>query len=323
MAKERNRRMRDTAISRAIALALLLLAGTMAPPALHLDAAWAQDNDDDDDDDDDGPRTTRDRGRTATPQRTRPAAPVRAAVPVPAFAPGEIVTLALADDDLALLLARGYAVLEERAVPEVGIVARRLAVPPGTTLDAARDEVRALATGTDADFNHFYRSEQAADGPACDGPQCPAFALIGWEPGASTPGACGAEVRIGVIDTGINPDHQTFAEARLAVHRIAPEALDPSRAIHGTGGVGGLGGRPPNRAPRADPRPGPRPRAPAPPRGARAPPPRARAAPPRGGPRPRRARTRRGGPPATARPGRARSPTSRARARACGSRPPR
>jgi subtilisin family serine protease len=41
-------------------------------------------------------------------------------------------------------------------------------------------------------------------------------------------------VVIGVIDTGINPDHAAFAAARLDVHRLAPDSLDPSRAIHGT-----------------------------------------------------------------------------------------
>ena len=249
--------MRDNAITRAIVLALLLLAGTVGPTALHLDAAWAQDDDDDGGggggggDDDDAPRATpgRDGGRSATPGRTRPAPPVPAAVPLPAFAPGEIVTLALSDADLALLLARGYAVIEARAVPQVGIVARRLAIPPGTTLEAARNEVRALASGADADFNHYYRSEQAAGGSACDGPHCPAFALIGWEPGVSTPGACGARVRIGVIDTGINPDHEAFTRARLDLHRIAPEATDLSRAVHGTAVVSILVGSPDSRSP--------------------------------------------------------------------------
>jgi hypothetical protein len=247
--------MRDIGILKLLAVVMGLGLGLALPPALGVDAAWAQDDDDDNggggnDDDDDGPRARSGGQRTAPATRSRPAAPVRAApVPLPAFAPGEIVTLALGDDDLAVLLARGYRVLEERPVPEVGIVARRLAIPEGTALEAARDEVRALATGGDADFNHYYRSEQAPDTEACDGPHCPSLELIGWTQAPSPPPPCAADVAIGVIDTGINPDHLAFSVARLDVRRLAPEALDPSRAIHGTAVLALLIGDPESRSP--------------------------------------------------------------------------
>lgn len=251
--------MRDIGILKLLAVVMGLGLSVALPPALGVDAAWAQDDDDDNggggnDDDDDGPRARSGGQRTAPATRSRPTAPVRAAppaaaVPLPAFAPGEIVTLALGDDDLAFLLARGYRVLEERAVPEVGIVARRLAIPGGTTLEAARDEVRALATGGDADFNHYYRSEQAPDTEACDGPHCPSLELIGWTQAPSPPPTCAEDVAIGVIDTGINPDHLAFSAARLDVRRLAPEALDPSRAIHGTAVLALLIGDPESRSP--------------------------------------------------------------------------
>ncbi|MCX7645091.1 MAG: hypothetical protein N2Z62_07325, partial [Rhodobacteraceae bacterium] len=146
--------MRDITLLRLIALVAGLGLAFALPPALAPEAAWAQDDDDDNggggnDDDDDGPRARTGGQRTAPATRGRPAAPFRAAppaaaVPLPSFAPGEIVTLALGDDDLAVLLARGYRVLEEREVPAVGLVARRLAIPEATTIEAARAEGRAL-----------------------------------------------------------------------------------------------------------------------------------------------------------------------------------
>jgi subtilisin family serine protease len=71
---------------------------------------------------------------------------------------------------------------------------------------------------------------------------------IGWTaPTASA--TCTADVVIGVIDTGINPDHAAFAAARLDVHRLAPENLDPSRAVHGTAVLSLLIGSPDSRSP--------------------------------------------------------------------------
>lgn len=244
----------------ALALVLALVAGVAAPPMFQFDAAWAQDDDDGDDDDggddDDAGDGGRDRGDDRRPTRSAPAAPARAApapapapVPLPAFAPDEIVTLALDEADLATLIARGYTVIEERPVPEVGIIARRLSIPRDTTLDAARDEVRGLATGADADFNHYYRTEQADDLGACEGPHCASLDLIGWVAAPAPSATCAADIAIGVIDTGINPDHTTFAAARLDVHRVAPEDLDPSRAIHGTAVVAILVGSPESRSP--------------------------------------------------------------------------
>jgi minor extracellular protease Epr len=120
-------------------------------------------------------------------------------------------------------------------------------VPAGTSLEAARAEVRALASGADADFNHYYRSEEAAQPAVCNGPHCASFDLIGWN--AVTDLSCLADITLGVIDTGINPDHPTFAASRLEVHKLTPGDLDPSRASHGTAVTALLIGDPASRSP--------------------------------------------------------------------------
>lgn len=267
---------------RLVTILLCLGITTSVPTIWQTNAAWAQDGDDDGDDDDDGGDDDDDAGggtnggsdgggssdddgsrasqgddddrATGATNRQPRRAPVAAPPPreLPKFAEGEIVTLGLTDADLATLTALGYRVLEERPVPEIGIIARRLAIPEGTTLEAARDQVRALPSGGDADFNHYYRTEEGpaplAEPAVCTGQHCASLAQIGWS-ALTTSAACTSDVVIGVIDTGINPDHAAFAAARLDVHRLAPDSLDPSRAIHGTAVLSLLIGSPESRSP--------------------------------------------------------------------------
>jgi minor extracellular protease Epr len=248
--------------------------GVGAPPG----AAWADDddddddggdsddddddgggrNDDDDDDDDDGGgvrSAPSDAGgglfRNIFRQPARQAPPPRVAAPAPPppeSAPNEIVTLSLSDTDLAVLTAQGFTVIEERPVPGFGGVSRRLRTPPGVTLADARQTVRGLPTGEDADFNHFYRSEQGFP-ENCRGSDCPARIVIDWPLFDTRAEACGKGVPIGMIDTGINARHETFRGADIEVRQLTPGEVDPSRAIHGTAIAALLVGDPGTRSP--------------------------------------------------------------------------
>ena len=175
-------------------------------------AAWADDDDDDggsddddddgggggqssrddDDDDDDGGGGSRPSGSggggfldTLFGTQRQPTAPPPAPAP-PSAVPDEIVTLALDAADLATLLAQGFTVIEERPLPGVGTVSRRLRIPSDLTLADARTAARALPSGQDADFNHFYRPEQVVEGEdVCPGPDCPDSVLRDWAPRAA------------------------------------------------------------------------------------------------------------------------------------------
>ena len=185
------------------------------------------------------------------PQRQRTAQPRRAAPPPPPppdFAPNEIVALALTEADLNTLLAQGYDVIEEADVPGLTATPRRLRVPPGVSLADARGTIRALPSGTDADFNHFYRSEQGFT-TDCAGSECPARLMIDWPVAPSRDASCGGSVPIGMIDTGINEEHETFKGSRMTVKRLSAETFDPSRAIHGTAVAALLVGDPATRSP--------------------------------------------------------------------------
>jgi minor extracellular protease Epr len=235
--------------------------------------AWADEDDDDggsddDDDDDDGGgffgRDDDDDDGWSRPSgpggggglletlfgtQRQPATPPPApAPPPPSAAPDEIVTLALDEADLNTLLARGFTVIEELPLPGFDTVSRRLRIPQDLTLADARSTARALPSGQDADFNHFYRPEQVEE-DSCTGPDCPDSVLRDWPHGLPRDIVCGPGAPIGMIDTGINEDHETFEGARLEVTRLGRDELEPSRAIHGTAVAALLVGQPGTRAP--------------------------------------------------------------------------
>lgn len=240
-----------------------------------LGAAWADDDDDGDDggdDDDDSDYDGDDRGRVRsgnqggntrirlrtnnlprwlqpqrrTPTRRAPSSPP--ASPPPEFASGEIVTLGLSDEDLAALVAQGFGVLEEISLPGLVAQPRRLSTPSELSLTQARDLVRGFSSGQDADFNHYYRSEQGFS-PDCKGSDCPARQMIDWSIPMERAGSCGSSVAIGMVDTGINEKHPTFEGADIEVTRLISESLDVSRALHGTAVAALLIGAPGTRSP--------------------------------------------------------------------------
>ncbi|MBS0124865.1 S8 family serine peptidase [Aestuariicoccus sp. KMU-90] len=268
--------MLSKAALRALLFAIVvILALPFGDPVLGPSAAWADDHDgddgddDDDDDDDDGrgsvgfgggeARAERERDRprasvvrrqsidTPAPRRAAPApAPVIRAIAAP-----EILATGVGPEDLAQLLTEGFVLLEERSLPRIGLAVSRLAPPSGSTLEAARDRVRALPSAPVADLNHFYRSSQAVEIalPACTDLNCDARLLAGWPAQG-----CGAPVRIGVIDTGVNADHEILSGAALEVLSLTDGAGDPSQAIHGTAIVSLLVGGPDSRVPGLLPR---------------------------------------------------------------------
>ena len=257
-----------------VALLALLQAAPLSvvlylPSAMPLMADDHDDDDDDDDGDDDDDRSFRSGGDDDDRRIRRPSGggedflrqffglirgqgpsgPSRQTVTLPSRAPDEIVALSLSDADLATLTAQGFEVLEERRLSALGgAVSRRLRVPEGISLTDARAAVRGLPSGQSADFNHFYRAEQgfAED---CRGAECPARLSIGWSLWPTRDAGCGSGITIGMIDTGINEAHSTFRGANLEVHRVAPEAFDASRAIHGTAVAALLVGDPATRSP--------------------------------------------------------------------------
>lgn len=270
-----------------LSLALLLIA-TLPLVHLDDDAgfrvgmAWADDGDsgdgDDGDDGDEGdsssgsPAGGRDNGARSGAsegiglgeirnrvrnlfQRQPAPRPARAPAPVrrPVMAPNEIITRDLSPEDTAALVAQGFGLLEAVDLTSLATTARRFSLPQGTTMEQARLAIQALPTGEVADRNHYYRTSTdigaASDEPEpCEGEHCVGRAVIGW-PQDIGPMGCGAPVTLGMVDTGVNPEHEALAGADLQVTRVAPEDYAPSDAIHGTAVAAILVGDPASRAP--------------------------------------------------------------------------
>lgn len=183
----------------------------------------------------------------------RPRRAARRAAPRPDRAEREIVATGLAEADITDLTARGYAVLQQEPLAATGISVAKLQVPEGTSIEEAREAVRAVNPAVAADFNHYYRPEQ--DGKpsegACEGPHCAAPALIGWP---LSPQACRQEVSVGLIDTAINADHAVFTDGSITVERLGSESGRDSDRKHGTAVAALLVGDPASRTPGLLPR---------------------------------------------------------------------
>lgn len=226
-------------------------------------AAFAQDDDggddgDDGDDADDHGGTGRVRSdddnkaqpRTVRRQGVKPRRPAAAARALPEFLP-EIVALGLAVDDLTLLLDEGYELIEVRTLAGINVDLIRMRPPVGQPLTNARDRVRLLPSGANADFNHLYRvnedllpvSAATAEDSECRHANCAAHSLIQWPDKKARQTFCPAPLpEIGIIDTGVNDQHDLLTTGRISVARLTSDPLDPSSLVHGTAVVSVLAG---------------------------------------------------------------------------------
>lgn len=172
--------------------------------------------------------------------RTEPArreVPRRRAPPPPP--PPEIVALVPAGLAREPALAAGYIVLSERS-GVVGSDLLRLSLPAGRTPEEAVTELAQLLPGTTADLNHFY----VPDDFLCQDGLCEAHTLAGWSgwPSALAP-------RLGMIDTGVNVDHDALAGQKLTVLQATLAERDAAGRQHGTAVAAMLIGRMDSRVP--------------------------------------------------------------------------
>lgn len=196
--------------------------------------AWADDDDDggprlfqlrarSDDDDDDGVRR-----RVVSDDDDDDGPVVRRPAPAPRRAPQEILARGVSDADIDSLEQQGFSVLQRHDLSS-GQPLIRFRKPGAMSMQRARQIVRRLESPESADFNHFYRSEQAEECLTID---CLARQAIAWP---EFHRGCGSLPVIGMIDTGLNADHAALSGANLHVHSI--EAGDPgqrSELLHGT-----------------------------------------------------------------------------------------
>lgn len=154
-------------------------------------------------------------------RRASPPAVRRAARPAPPPPPPpELVALVPAGVSRDPALAAGYVVLSERA-GVLGANLLRLGLPAGRSPADAIVDLAQLLPGATADLNHLYTTDEFL----CRDGACDAHALVGWSgwPSALAP-------RIGMIDTGINVDHDALAGQKLTVLQASMSEREIGRA---------------------------------------------------------------------------------------------
>jgi len=168
--------------------------------------------------------------------RPAPAGP-REAGRRPAPPPELVLLLPEAMADTALSGA-GYPVLQQTAL--AGFRLYRLGLPPNRGTADALAELAALFPGAPSDINSLY----TPDALLCEDGECGAQAMIGWSgwPGSMAP-------RIGMIDTGINTDHDALAGQNLHVRQADLGGREVAGRQHGTAVAALLIGRAGSRAP--------------------------------------------------------------------------
>lgn len=248
-----------------ILLSLVLSIGAIPDPLGDFSAtyAYAQDDDGGDDDGDDGggssgARSSNSRGdrsnpvfrsfrkaprlfrnwrwgkaprrayvRRAAPRQVRRAA-ARPSRPAP---PREIVAFGATAPQIQQFTTAGFQIVERLQLrPGDGNELLRMTAPRGVGREQALTQARAIAPQAAIDDNHLYSPSDAGD---CGGKPCVAPSLVGWPSGQAT--TCGgAGVTIGLIDTGINVQHPTFAGGQIEVIGLGKEKDASSDHQHGT-----------------------------------------------------------------------------------------
>ncbi|MBA1154546.1 S8 family serine peptidase [Microvirga mediterraneensis] len=89
------------------------------------------------------------------------------------------------------------------------------------------------------DLDHYYYTDE---GPTdCTGPSCEAISLVGWS--VSTSEQCSPTPTIGMIDTGINRDHEALKGQSIEILSDLDLRGSPSQRDHGTAIAGLLVGK--------------------------------------------------------------------------------
>ncbi|MCG3170016.1 MAG: hypothetical protein CALGDGBN_01546 [Pseudomonadales bacterium] len=141
------------------------------------------------------------------------------------IAMGEWLVIA-SREDIEALESLGYLTRSVESLAGLDRVLARLEAPQSFDIDDARAAIRRAAPDAGVDYNHVYRPEAKA----------PLHAVSANAPGELMPSLTSgdnASITIGLIDTGVVPDHPALRGARMQhAEFVPPESRQTSR--HGT-----------------------------------------------------------------------------------------
>lgn len=160
----------------------------------------------------------------------------------------------------------GLKVKNSRSFDVIGTTVTQLVVPPHLDIVQARAALQQAAPDSTISFNQQYRlypqakgeSSQVSHEPAkstggCTPDRCYGAQTIGWH---GEHGVCARDLKIGVIDTGIDGSHPALSHdpGRISYGVIGPEKRAPGNDLHGTGVLALLAGDPKSSTPGLVPR---------------------------------------------------------------------
>ena len=164
----------------------------------------------------------------------------------PAGAPilrSQIVAVSPSDAALTAARAAGFTTLDDQTLDGVGLRMVTLQVPAGRRTNAALRQLRRLDPNGSYDFNHVYMpsGESAANDAATPVTAAPSAAVT-----------ANAQLRIGLVDSGVETSHPVFAASKVqtwgcngqslpTAHGTATASLLIGNAAHFHGAAPGAG----------------------------------------------------------------------------------
>jgi hypothetical protein len=164
--------------------------------------------------------------------------------PKPPRSSRSIVASGLSQEDLARLTTQGFRI-ETRTQGSIAPQVIRLQVPSGVSVAQARQRVRLVDAQAAVDFDQFYYLDEQQT--ACTGAECQSPSVVNWASfvkwSGSNASRCGPAPLIGVIDTGINVEHDALKDQAIEIVAQPARRAVASLQDHGTAVAALLVGR--------------------------------------------------------------------------------
>jgi hypothetical protein len=157
------------------------------------------------------------------------------------FAAGEVVVLGDKPEVLSKAEDLGFRLIDDRPLAALGLSVLRLKTPANVDPWAGLALLRQAVPELVADVNSFYEpyKAQAAEVVSLPAPDY-ARRMIGWSGGAG----CGAGLRIGMVDSGVDARLPALAGQKLHQQSFLADGSAPASTEHGTAIAALLLGRP-------------------------------------------------------------------------------
>ncbi len=142
------------------------------------------------------------------------------------FEKGEVLVVDPPEGFFEFSRQSGFSIIEETTLPELSMTVYVLRIPAGSTVRAARTLLEERFPKIITDVNHLYRTKGLADYA-----RHVARRKVGWR---KVTAACGAGVRIGMVDAPLDLQHPAFKGRHVIFRSFHRTERRTAKADHGT-----------------------------------------------------------------------------------------